>query len=65
MLGEAISPDKSRDIQPQAFGEDMDVPFISMLLSSVQFDTHVTAPPGAINETPLCPSGVGPTDDHV
>ena len=41
---------------PQAFGEDMDVPFIIWLFCSVQLGTEVKAPPGAVILTPRSPS---------
>ena len=43
-------------MQPHALGEDMEVPFISWLFCSVQLGTEVTAPPGAVTETPRLPS---------
>lgn len=44
---------------PQAFGEDIEVPFISWLFFNVQFGTEVTAPPGAVIHTPKSPSELG------
>ena len=41
---------------PHAFGEDMDVPFISICLDKVHTGTDVIAPPGAIIQTPSEPS---------
>lgn len=43
-------------MHPQAFGEDIEVPFISWLFLNVQFGTEVTAPPGAVIHTPKSPS---------
>ena len=42
-------------IHPQALGDDMEVPFINWLFWCVQLGTEVTAPPGAVNETPSAP----------
>lgn len=50
---------------PQAFGEDIDVPFISWVPRSVQLGTDAMAPPGALMLTPRAPSVLGPLDDHV
>ena len=52
-------------MQPQALGEDIDVPFINWFLDNVQLGTLVTAAPGAMMETPKWPSMVGPTEDQV
>lgn len=43
-------------MHPQAFGEDMEVPFMSWFFFRVQFGTEVTAPPGAVIHTPKSPS---------
>ena len=43
-------------IHPLALGADIEVPFISCFLLSVQLGTDVTAPPGAVTHTPRSPS---------
>lgn len=48
---------------PQADGEDIDVPFISIRRCRVHVGTGATAPPGALTETPMSPSTVGPRLD--
>ena len=50
---------------PQAFGEDIEVPFISCVFFKVHLGTEVNAPPGAVIHTPNEPSAQGPRDDHV
>lgn len=50
---------------PQAFGDDMDVPFISWVPRRVQLGTDAIAPPGALMQTPRAPSVLGPLDDQV
>ncbi len=50
---------------PQAFGELILVPFISCFNCVLDCGTEVTAPPGALMQTPRSPSAVGPRDDHV
>lgn len=50
---------------PQAFGEDMDVPFISWVPRRVQLGTDAIAPPGALMLTPKAPSVLGPLEDQV
>lgn len=49
-------PDINKAIEPQTYGELIDVPFIRIDPCSVQFGTEVIAPPGAEIETPLAPS---------
>ena len=44
----ALHADRSSAKFPHALGEDIDVPFINCECASVQFGTHVMAPPGAI-----------------
>ena len=48
---------------PQAHGEDMDVPFISMRRCRVHWGTGAIAAPGALRHTPISPSAVGPLLD--
>ena len=48
----ALQAERSRAIQPQAWGEDMLVPFMSIDFCMVQFETEVMAPPGAHTVTP-------------
>lgn len=50
---------------PQAFGDDMDVPFMSWVPRRVQLGTDAIAPPGALMQTPRAPSVLGPLDDQV
>lgn len=52
-----------RAMPPQAQGDDMDVPFMSWRLCRVHVGTGATAPPGALIETPISPSAVGPRLD--
>lgn len=49
-------PEMSRAMPPQAFGEDIEVPFISSMPRRVQLGTDATAPPGAVMHTPRAPS---------
>lgn len=53
----------SNAIPPQADGEAIDVPFISIRRCRVHVGTGATAPPGALIETPRSPSAVGPRLD--
>lgn len=53
----------SKATPPQADGDAIDVPFISMRLCRVHWGTGATAPPGALIETPRSPSAVGPRLD--
>ena len=53
----------SNAIPPQADGDAIDVPFMSMRPWSVQVGTGATAPPGALIQTPRSPSAVGPRLD--
>lgn len=53
----------SKATPPQAEGDDMEVPFISMRRCRVQVGTGATAPPGALMQTPRSPSVVGPRLD--
>eukprot|EP00955_Chlamydomonas_euryale_P068212 360050-Chlamydomonas_euryale.AAC.1 len=63
--GSCFSPDSSSAMPPHAFGDDIDVPFISMRFWSVHVGTGAMAPPGAENATPGAPSAVGPRELHV
>ena len=68
--GETLFPaaciaERRSTIPPHAFGEAIEVPFISWRLFSVQVGTGAIAPPGAETETSSAPSAVGPLDDHV
>ena len=56
----ALRAERSRQIAPQAFGEAIDVPFMSFRPSPVHCGTGAMAPPGAENATPTAPSNVGP-----
>lgn len=53
----------SRATPPQAHGDDIDVPFISMRRWRVHVGTGATAPPAALTQTPRSPSAVGPRLD--
>lgn len=53
----------SNAIPPQADGEDIDVPFMSIRRWRVHVGTGATAPPGALIQTPTSPSAVGPRLD--
>lgn len=56
----------SNAIPPQADGDAIDVPFMSIRRCRVHVGTGATAPPGALIETPTSPSAVGPRLDlHV
>lgn len=59
------TPERTSAMPPQAFGDDMDVPFISWVPRRVQFGTDAMAPPGALMLTPRAPSVLGPLDDQV
>lgn len=54
---------RTNAIPPQADGDDIDVPFMSIRRWRVHVGTGATAPPGALKETPMCPSEVGPRLD--
>lgn len=58
-------PERTKAMPPQAFGDDMDVPFISWVPRRVQLGTEAMAPPGALILTPRAPSVLGPRDDQV
>lgn len=58
-------PERTKAMPPQAFGDDMDVPFISWVPRRVQLGTDAIAPPGALILTPRAPSVLGPLDDQV
>lgn len=53
----------SNAMPPQAEGDAIDVPFMSILLWRVHVGTGATAPPGALIHTPTSPSTVGPRLD--
>lgn len=53
----------SKATPPQADGDDMEVPFMSMRRCKVHVGTGATAPPGALIQTPRSPSTVGPRLD--
>lgn len=59
------APERISAMPPQAFGDDMDVPFISWVPRRVQLGTDAIAPPGALMLTPRAPSVLGPLDDQV
>mmetsp|Transcript_18197 Transcript_18197/g.44668 ORF Transcript_18197/g.44668 Transcript_18197/m.44668 type:complete len:247 (-) Transcript_18197:339-1079(-) len=61
----ALSPLRTSASPPHAFGEAMEVPFISVLRRSVHCGTGAIAPPGALMHTPRCPFAQGPRDDQV
>ena len=70
LLGEmgilfAFIADRRRAMPPQAFGDDMEVPFMSWRTCSVHWGTGAIAPPGADRTTPVAPSAVGPRLDQV
>ena len=52
-------------MEPQALGEDMEVPFICVVRRSCQLGTGAIAPPGAVRSTPRSPSSVGPRELQV
>ena len=53
----ALSLESNSAMVPHALGLDMEVPFISMLLSRVHVGTGEIAPPGAMSDTPRSPMG--------
>ncbi|KAH9414298.1 hypothetical protein DERP_008497 [Dermatophagoides pteronyssinus] len=63
-IDRCLHADNNNAIQPQTFGDAIDVPFISTPLFSVQFGTDVIAPPGPQTETPGAPLLAGPRDVH-
>ena len=58
-------PESMRAMAPQAWGEAIEVPFISWVPRSVNSGTEVMAPPGAHRASPRSPSMVGPLELHV
>ncbi len=54
---------KSNAIPPQADGDAIDVPFMSIRRWRVHVGTGATATPGALIQTPRSPSAVGPRLD--
>jgi len=50
-------------VPPQADGDAIDVPFMSIRRCRVHVGTGATAPPGALTQTPRSPSPVGPRLD--
>ena len=65
LMPSALQAESKRATQPVAWGELIEVPFISWFLWRHQLGTDVIAPPGAVISTPLSPSTAGPTLDHV
>lgn len=61
----ALRPERISAIPPHAFGDAIDVPFMSCRPCWVHWGTGAMAPPGADMSTPIAPSAVGPLLDHV
>ena len=60
-----LQADSTNATQPAQLGDAMDVPFMSCEREWFHAGMGATAPPGAVTQTPACPSDVGPRDDHV